>query len=217
MRKCYLIALLLFCSSILSAQVQKGSVLLGGQLNFSTAKNVAADINSKSTGGTIAISIGKAINENTVLGLNISFSPREEKNVYRWIDTADISFQLWSYGVYLREYKRLAKGLLLFGQGDAGYMSLKQTEKYKNTPGDLLYRQQGAYLSLAPGMAYQLFKKMQVELMLSNLLYLQYTVTKTESEIAQVPSTKRNEFSFNSNLNNNYSLGGLGIGFRFVL
>ena len=217
MRKSYLVALLVFSSSILSAQIQKGSVLIGGQLNFSTTKNETEDIHSKSTGGTIAISIGKAINENTVLGLNLSFSPREEKNVYRWIDTADISYQHWSYGVFLREYKRLAKGLLLFGQGDAGYISSKQTEDYKSTPGELTYRQQGAYLSVAPGIAYQLFKKMQVELMLSNLLYLQYTVTKTESEIAQVPNTKRNEFSFNSNLNNNSSLGGLGIGFRFVL
>jgi hypothetical protein len=217
MRKYYFIALLVFTSSLLSAQIRKGSILLGGQLSYATGNNDMADFHSTSAGGAIAVSIGKAFRENTVLGLNLSFSSRKEENVYRWSDTADVSSHNAGYGAYLRQYKGLAKGLLLFGQADAGYMRSKQTEDYKNAPGSLSYIQQGAYLSLAPGLAYQLFKKLQVELMLSNLVSLQYSVTKTESEISQVPNTKRKEFSFYSSLNTNSSLGGLGIGFLFVL
>ena len=217
MRKCYFIALLVFSSSLLSAQIQKGSILLGGQVHYFTGSYEEDDFTAKTSGGSVGISIGKAFKENTVIGLNLSFSPRKEVDVYRWPDTANVSIHNSSYGVFIRQYRLLAKGLLLFGEADAGYRRSNQNQDYKNMDGDVSYKQQGGYLSLAPGLAYQLFKKMQVELMLSNLLSLQYTAFKTESEITEVPNSKRKEFFFSSNLTSNSSLGGLGIGFRFVL
>jgi hypothetical protein len=217
MRKCYFIAVLVCSTSLLSAQVKKGSILLGGQLYYSTGTTESGDFKTKSSGGSIGVSIGKAIKENTVAGLNLSFSPRKEVNVIKWPDTANVSIHNSNYGVFIRQYKQVAKGLFLFGEAEAGYTRATQTEEYKNITGDVSYKQQAVYISLAPGLAYQLLKKMQVELMLSNLLSLRYLVTETESDITQVTNTKRKEFSFYSNLNSNSSLGGLAIGFRFLL
>ena len=105
MRKCYFIALLVFSSSSLSAQIQKGSILLGGQVHYSTGSYEEDDFTAKTSGGSVGISIGKAFKENTVIGLNLSFSPRKEVDVYRWPDTANVSIHNSSYGVFIRQYR----------------------------------------------------------------------------------------------------------------
>src|ERR1700741_2689096 len=84
-----LLTLALFISSslIVNAQFKKNDILLGGQISYSyysttnTYPNViypAGDY--KNTNGYITISAGKATNENTVFGINLSYIPSSATN-----------------------------------------------------------------------------------------------------------------------------------------
>jgi hypothetical protein len=215
MLKHYLLALLLmvfFCSS---AQIKKGSILLGGQLFYYNDKNETDNFTQSYQGGSIGVSVGKAYKENRVAGFTIAFSPSKQDNIRNGNDTFNLNYHRFDIGVFLREYKRLAKDFYFFGQIDAAFITSNQKEDYKRG-GDLKATQKGGFISLTPGISYQVFTKMQLELTIPNILGLQYLVTKIDSQNLQVQSSKRKQMSFYSNVNNNTSLGWLGVGFRFI-
>jgi hypothetical protein len=217
MSKCYLLVLQLLIALTSNAQIKKQSFLLGAQLSYYNDKIQFENFNQKSESGTFGFSIGKAFKENSVIGLNFSFSPSKQSNYRNGNDTGTLTYNRFDIGVYFREYKKLAKDLYFFGQSDAAFITANQREDYKISSYDLKASQRGGFIALTPGISYQLFRKMQFELTIPNILSMQYLTIKYTSENPQVNNSKRELISLYSNLNSNTSLGWLGVGFRFLL
>ena len=217
MTKCYLFVILFVVSFGASAQIKKQSTLLGGQLFYSNNKNQVEDLNQKSESATISVSIGKAIKENRIVGVNLGFSPIRQSNYMNNGDTTKLIFNRFDLGLFYREYKKLAKDFYFFGQVDAAYITANQKEHYRIAAADVKSTQRGGFISLTAGISYQVFRKMQLEVTMPNILGLQYLATKIDSQIPQVKDSKQEQMLFYSNLNNNTNLGWLGVGFRFVL
>jgi hypothetical protein len=217
MTKCYLSVLLLIICCAPNAQIKKSSILLGGELFYYNEKNKVENLNQKAEAGTIGISLGKAFKENYAAGINLGLSPFKQTNYLTGSDTVTIRYNRFDIGAFYREYKKLAEDFYFFGQIDGAFIMANQKEDYKISPGDVKATQRGGFISLTPGITYQVFKKMQLELTIPNILSVQYLVTKFDSENPQVRNSKREQFMFYSNLNSNTSLGWLGVGFRFIL
>jgi hypothetical protein len=216
MQKFYFLAALVIISVSGSAQIKKGSILLGGQLSYYTDKIEIGNDEQQYSAGTFGISLGKAIKENRVLGFNFGFSPGKQENIRRGSDTFNLSINRFDVGVFYREYKRLAKDFYFFGQVDGAFITSNQKEKYRRSS-DIKVTQRGAFLTLTPGFSYQLFKKMQLEVTIPGIVGIQYSVNKVDSQNPLTQSSKRKQLSVYSNLNNGTNLSWLGVGFRFVL
>jgi hypothetical protein len=217
MPKCYLFLFLFLISFAASAQIKKQSILLGGQLFYYNNKYQVENLNQKSQSGTISISIGKAIKENRIVGVNLGFSPIRQTNYLSYGDTTTLIFNRFDIGVFYREYKNLGKDFYFFCQVDGAFITANQNEHYQIASADVKATQRGGFISLTPGISYQVFKKMQLELTIPNILGMQYLVTRIDSNMPQIKSSTQEQFLFYSNLNNNSSLSWLGVGFRFVL
>ena len=84
-------------------------------------------------------------------------------------------------GVFYRKYKPLAKSFYFFGEADAFYNYMKgisgtfqigsEGERFTSNIGGL---------SFAPGFSYSICKRMQMELVMTNLVYVSYGVSKNE-------------------------------------
>ena len=217
MTKFYFFSLLLFISFTSNAQIKKQSFLVGGQLHYYNYKVLFDDRNQKTEAGTINLSIGKAFKENKVAGINIGFSPARYLNHLAGSDTSKFVSNRFNLGMFYREYKKLTKDLYFFGQLDGAFITGKQTEYYNNSTRQAKATLRGGFISLTPGISYQVFKKMQLEITIPNILNIQYLASKTQSEAFPEKNLKEEEFQFNSNITNNTGLGILGVGFRFVL
>jgi hypothetical protein len=119
----FLLALFIICTTIttVQAQIKKGTVILGGQIGFSSQKTkndpapppnpYPADF--KSTNIMVSPAFGRAIKDNLVIGADIyysyvkygSYQPQEQK----------INF--YGAGFFVRKYNDLGKGFYLFVQG----------------------------------------------------------------------------------------------------
>jgi len=207
-----------FLSSLcVSAQINKNSVLLGGQLTYYNSKVQIERLHQKSESGVIGISMGKAVKENKVVGINFTFSPIRQNNYPVIGDTTNLRYNRFDIGGFYREYKKIAKDFYFFTEIDIAFITAKQTEHYKTAAADVEANQRGGVIWLTPGISYQVFKKWQLELTIPNLLTMQYLTTKIQSSLPQIKNEKLEQFLFYSSTTNNTGLGFLGVGFRFIL
>jgi hypothetical protein len=213
MRK-IIFTILLACSGLLTnAQIKKGSTLLGGQLSiYNRQYENVDDVNERKT-SLISASVGRAVKENTVVGIDFGYS---WDNSYYSYDSSTLKFHQNNIGAFFRKYKRLGKDFYVFGQVDGSYITSDERREYQNPDNNYYASTSGGRASVSLGLAYNIFKKMQVELTLPGIVAAHYTVTKYKKNIP-TDNSKSEEFYFNSNLTNNNILGSLSIGFRFVL
>jgi hypothetical protein len=198
-----------------SAQIKKGSILLGGQISYYNSKidwNTAQP-DQKYKSGTFNISAGTAFKENSVLGLYITYGHYNNDNNYNGIAYNNSKGDRYNFGVFYRKYKKLAKDFYLFGELGAGYAGSNQTDTELPGNNKTKYTRSGGELYLTPGISYRIYKKLQVELLIPQIAGVQYAVQKTTS---LANNSKEDQFNFNTNLNSSL-LGNLGLGFRFVL
>lgn len=217
MKKTYGMLLLFFVSVTGHTQMKKGTVLLGGQLSY-----YKRDYKYDNQPGqnlrtaTIGISAGKAFKENNFVGLEINYTSFKETSSYNGSDSVRTKGNLATIGTFIRTYKKLANNFYIFFQANGGVTTGNQIYSYKSPTGEIKATQRGVYVSLTPGVAYQVIKKMQVEITIPGIINMQYIVTKQNSRDPQVKNSKYKIFKFNSNLSNT-NLSWLGVGFRFVL
>ena len=133
------------------------------------------------------------------------------------MDTFATSYNRYEIGGFYREYKNIGKEFYFFGQVDGAYITGNQKQDFKDDSKDVTTKLDGGLVSLTIGLSYNIFKKMQVELSIPNLISAQYLVSNTDSKNPQVPDANRKQFSFSSNLTNSSILGYLAVGFRFIL
>jgi len=203
MKKVILLAAgFIFCISMLHAQINKGSVLLGGGINFTHAKE-ESNSNIKSNGIALNPAFGLTVRQNTVIGIQVLYG--HSKNNF----TTSPGYESQAYGfeLFLRKYKPLGKGFYLFGQTGLFYNNNDFTYLYPTYKNKQELRSFGA--DLYPGISYAITKKFHLEASLANLVTLKYSKDKITS--AGVVTQDRNGVDFNVNAS---SFSSINIGFR---
>ena len=202
------------------AQFNKGSILLGGQLSYTY--NSYSDVNptnpfnndQKTNTANFYISIGKAITENTVFGINLNYSPYSVSNysygIYSPLKYSNNSFGI---GIYYRKYKNLGKDFFLFGEANALYIGSSQSGKDSTGKEVLSGTGSGGSINLFPGISYKISKKFFVEITIPDLFNVRYNSTKITS---QPEVDKSDQFNITTSLSSN-PLTDMAIGFRLDL
>lgn len=120
-------------------------------------------------------------------------------------------------GVFYRKYKSISKAFHLFGEANLNYShSLRVQESLQNMSNSYETTTNGASLVLMPGLSYSLSNRVQIELLLPNLIGVGYNHERTEYRDANPPNVEKSLFSVSTNLDGNL-LSNFGIGFKFVL
>jgi hypothetical protein len=217
MSKFLFTCLVTFIAISADAQISKNSVLFGGDLGFGTGKSSNSNnYEQKSNTGSITLSLGKAIKENTVVGFNVGYYGSKTTNLPYGYDTATNKTNGYNVGVFYRKYKTIAKDFYLFGQANAIYSNYTTKYDYKVYPtNNYKTIQNSGAVSITPGIAYKIFKKTFIELSLNNLVSLQYTHENRTQNTGY--TTKSNSVSLSTAFSNNNTLGNVGLGFRFIL
>lgn len=206
--KILLLSTILFSIAASSnAQLTKGKVLLGGSISYANS----------SDGGSNSfysnVQAGKFVKDNTVFGVGISYS------TYKY-EVANTNPATYGLNIFYRKYKPIIKDLYFFAEVSGGY-SYSRVYYGIYRPGSDGYRNvsNGGSINLTPGISYSLWKHLQVELIMQNLAYVNYssikTIYTTSGPLAATPA-KQNIFNAGVNLNSNF-VGNLGIGFKFLL
>jgi hypothetical protein len=203
--KCKLLLITFFTISTwsASAQIKKGSILLGGSLQVYTQKSEPLDTRYTQFG--IRPAVGKAIKDNLIAGFDLGFTSNATRNP----DSSSIKINEKAYGAgfFLRKYATLGKNFYLFGQGrlGAGY--------YRNKYSPSVYpsnRAEGFTIDLNfyPGVAYSVTNKIQLEAGLPSFLSLTYDRFKQHNNY------KGSSFNASTSLSN---AGDFSVGVRVLL
>ncbi len=202
-----LLSILVILSSLsASAQFNKGNLLIGGTLSYSSFKLNSASVSSEQEfdSGVFDFSIGKAVKENELFGININYSPNLNTANYGY-GNVTIRTSNYGIGVFYRLYKNIGKEFFIFGEAGAAYVG--STTSTKDSSGNKISTgtSYGGNIYLTPGIAYKISKKFFLELSIPQLFLVSYSSTGSSHQIYA-----------NANLNSN-PLNSLGIGFRLVL
>lgn len=197
-------------TTVSNAQIAKGSLLLGTDLGFSSSKASDSIQQNKQSSFSFSPSIGFAVKENTVLGLQV-YSGMGKTQYY--LSYPVYKTTTYGAGIFLRRYLPLGKAVYLFGEGEAYGMTTngKQTSTdYTSTS-----KETRIGLSAYPGVMYTVTRRFQLEAGLANLIAFEYRNSKYENKYANaVVKTEQKTFSAST------TLGGytaFNLGFRFLL
>jgi len=216
MRKLLLLTIAATSIAIASqAQINKGTVLLGGNISGSTAKATSSSSTDeqKYRSFNLSPSIGIATGNNTVWGINLSYSSAASK----YEGTQNQDYDGYGGSVFYRRYATLGKGLYLFGEANAGYSYNKLVEQF-GVPGNLTTRTRRtdiAALTLHPGIAYAVHKNFHLEVAINRIASFGYSNQKiTTVDNGAGSSSTSKGFSFETNISNSNPFS---VGFRFAL
>ena len=206
-------------STVANAQFTKGSLVLGGSLGYSdfksTSNNPTDRPETKYTGGIFNINLGKAIRENAVVGINLSYSHNSQNNYYTGnTGSLDYSRNTYTIGVFYRLYKSLGKDFYFFAEGSASYLGSTESGKDELGVKQLSGSGNGGIINVYPGISYKVSKRFLMELSIPTLFSASYTSSKTNS--GPIVYNKISQFDISSSLGSN-PLQYLGIGFHLIL
>lgn len=207
-------SLCLFTVITVSAQINKGAIFLGGNLN-------AISQNAKSDGVTayrqngISFSpvFGKATRQNLVVGVDANFS-FTKSNFPNSIPDAQ-NQKIYGLGVFARKYKPLGNNFYVFGQGRFGLDYALLSASYVPQQQESKTKRYGANIVVYPGLAYAMSKRFQLETGLTNLLVVGYYNETTRNTGGISEKTVVNSFNISSSLSSSNSW--LYVGFRILL
>ena len=198
----------LLITTFVNAQINKGSVLLGGNIGFGNSKN-NRNTNYKENYVYLSPVIGVAVKTNLVAGVTVLYSHSKYLN-----DTLGNKQNntLAGGSLFLRRYFPVAKNFYVYGQGSVGYSHEHSTQEHLDFFRDDVTNT--ISLEVAPGLAYAVSKKFHLELGLNNQFAFSYGKDNTEvQEINDAKTVKGNFFNFNTSFS---SATPLYIGFRVL-
>jgi type V secretory pathway adhesin AidA len=198
-----------FCLAFSShAQIKTGRYLLGGSGNYYNTSNPTQ------VSFYTNVQVGKVLNNNTVIGLTGTYSSNNFNSSY----TSPPKTRLYYAGFFYRKYKPILNKFYFFGEVNASYSYSKYILEYYNNNQGLKSKSSGVNLSFIPGISYNVWKRMQMELTLPSLANISYTRTTTidSSLPPSVSPQKRNTYTAGINLNSNI-LSNFAIGFKFFV
>jgi hypothetical protein len=193
-----------------SAQIKKGSVLLGGGISGNEAKSGSGTMETKGSSYIISPSVGVAVKDNTIAGLFLSYNHSSSNQGN--LNSYKIKQNTYGGGLFYRKYYGLGKGFFLFGEGNVFYQYSKY-EQEASAP--FIKKSNSVGFNVYPGLAYAVSRRFHLEIALSNLISFNYFTTKGETLYPNNTITaKNNGFSFSTNLSTSNPLS---VGFRVVL
>lgn len=203
----------------LKAQIQAGTILIGGQISYnSTGTTFSFDPKGqKNNSGTYNVSVGKVLKTNAVFGITLGYAPSSFSNFFNGADYVSGNLKMYNMGIFYRQYKMLAKGFYFFTEAGLAYNTFKQTTADTSGANSEVIIQHGVQLTLMPGIAYKITKRLFIEIVMPDFVTVQYFVTTDDLRTTQqFESAKQHQFTLNTSLNSN-GLNFLGVGFHFVL
>ncbi len=217
MKKFYLSLSLLFIFFLSQAQINKGAILLGGNLAYSESSGSTNAANSsalKSTNLTLNPTFGKAIKDNLVLGFDVTYAHSTTSQSQQYTQTYNDA----GAGFFIRKYKSLGNGFYLFGQSRIGfdYSHARATDPYTPNPSANINNTYNISLQFYPGIAYAINRKWQLEIGLPDFFAVGYSHTKQTSTLPGQPDqvSTSNSFDAVSSLSGNNTLT---IGIRYLI
>jgi hypothetical protein len=218
----YFLSFFLLAGFMSQAQFKKGDVLLGGDARFGLNGFGSNDPNKdKQTSFDINPSIGKFINDHTMVGVQAGFSyGNTNQNTGGTTNEKTIS-NTYSAGVFMRRYRPVASHFYVFLQtGLSGsYNTVKSSFSDDSQPEtkNVVYL---VYAGLAPGISYGFNDRLMLELSFPNLLYANYSFNKSWD--INPPLNASNNYTWTNHAGlgtalNNGSLTNVSVGFRILL
>lgn len=212
MRKFLLFACFIISTTIASAQITKGSTLLGGNISYASQKYEYSNGNTTQEQSlyTVGLNYGKAIKQNLLVGGGFNYGHSESEIG----NTPNPKTNIYEAQVFLRKYFQLGKIIYVYGEPALTYGQSKTKEEH-NTD----YRTENtgwsATLDLTPGLAFALTPKFHLEIGLNDLVYIGYGQQENKTfALGNVSSSKTTNFGFHTALNSTTSFN---VGFRFLL
>jgi hypothetical protein len=194
-----------FLTITLQAQINKGSVLLGGNIGFST--NKAKDTSLKNNSTYLSPVVGIAVKENLIVGINFSYG--HSKNNLN-APASEAEYKSYGAGVFVRKYVPLGKGFYLFGETSLNYQDYSDT--YTNPYQKVELKGQNMSINLYPGVSYAISKMLQLEFGLPQLVTVGYS--KTQNIVNDATTQKTSGANFNASAS---SFTNVVLGFRIFL
>ncbi|MGN6418923.1 MAG: hypothetical protein ACTHMC_15615 [Pseudobacter sp.] len=204
---------LLIISSVMRGQIRKGSILLGGSVQYSnsTGEEIPAMGKDRIRSISIGPAIGYALKNNLVLGLSLGYSNGKSN-----LDTRNFKASGFSGAVFLRQYWNITSKFYAFANAQAGYGS---SEGKLVRSDNAFYRAKNkswnVNASLIPGVAYSVNRKIMLESTFLPLLNVQYG--KSDNHLTDLNYSSSNttkQFRANSSLTNGQTFS---LGVRFLL
>ncbi|MCU7548615.1 hypothetical protein OCK74_05775 [Chitinophagaceae bacterium LB-8] len=203
-------------SSIVHAQIDKGTVLLGGNLYLSKNKSESTDppsdnYKNETTNFGITPSVGVAIKPNTIVGIQLGYAHGKSSIENSGSD----KHESYRTEAFLRKYLTLGKGFYLFAQPGVYYNGYTYEMESSNSKRTI--KEWSVGIDLYPGISYALNKRFHLEAGLGNMADLSYGQSKNENKSkpgGETSSSKGHNFEFSSSLSTYTSIN---IGFRFFL
>jgi hypothetical protein len=199
------------------AQIEKGSLLIGGNFGFGSDKTEADNIDlSKQTNYNIYPVLGFAVKQNLIAGIMLGYGYSEDKFLYNVPVQTTREQTAVSGAVFLRKYFPLSNKFYAYGQGNAGYQHFKNEQQ--RSPGKETFKQKIYSLNFAPGIAYELSKNFHLEAGFSELIVLYYNTKESIQENTILPGSRSETKSEGFGLQGSaYSSNQFIIGFRILL
>lgn len=209
MKKIPTITIFFLCYSfITSAQINKGSLLLGGDFSAYTEGQENNNLKSKISGINISPLVGKSIKQNLVLGgyFTVGFTNNDGINGIVGFDE-----NIFSVGSFIRKYGVISKNFFGFIHSNLGFTS--DNTKFDNNG---YLKNKTVSLNVVPGISYKVSKKLHLESGLRDVFSMGYTSQKSKADNSGVINySKSNTYFISSSLNNFTS--NLYFGFRLLL
>ena len=197
--------LFVFLASVLHAQINKGSILLGGNIGFST--NKTKDTSLKNNSVSVTPVAGIAVKENLIVGISLNYG-HSENNLYS--PSAETEYKSYGAGIFVRKYVPLGKGFYFFGETGLNYQNYSDSYIYGSQKNER--KVQNISIDLYPGVSYAVSKKFQLEFGLPQLVTLGYS--KTHNLVNDATTQKTNGVNFNAAAS---SFSSFILGFRIFL
>jgi hypothetical protein len=207
MRIFTLLVISIFIYSTSTAQ-QKGNVLVGGSIGFFEYDSDNFGTVYDQTDFYLNPSVGKFYANNRMAGVNLIYGHSKFRD--------SLSGNTLGAGVFLRQFKPLGKSFFLFAEeGLNGYKS--KYNDYAGSPAEIKTKEAAIYLNFYPGLAYAVNKNLWLELALPQLFSITYATRKFKNKTIPEPNENNVKlFSVTSGLNN-WSLGNLSFGVRWMI
>jgi hypothetical protein len=214
--KILLFTAIFFCAGITTnAQITEGRYLLGGSVGYNSSKSQQNSV-FKSEALYTNIQFGKVVKDNTVAGIFLSYGYTKNNSN----DVTSSKSNQYGAGVFYKKYKQIVKDLYFFGEVDAVYNYSKTTQGNMQIGSDGAQTiTNGGSVSFTPGISYSVCKRMQMELLMPNIVSAYYGASKNESTSSlnsSISTSKSSGLSVNANFNTTV-LNSFGIGFKFLL
>ncbi len=196
----------------LNAQIKKGALFVGGDLQLYSSNTTSTDSNpytSKNKGIFFSPSIGWVVKENVVAGVSLllSFNNNEQQNAFHQSKGNRIGGS-----IFIRKYLPLGKSFYLFSNAAVNGQSVYNKYMYVQQPYYSTEKGYAINAVLITGVAYQLKKSLFLELALNNLISLGYDRRNTDDH-----NPNGNVYKTVSNNYNLYTSLGNGVPFQIGL